>query len=247
MWTSSSNPPSRIRTPCPATKRPRRSCWRRACCAVSSSGRTTATAPSSASAPRAERCFRSRSTSSTASATVRSAIPPATCCASASLAVSELQPPRRVPAWLTVTTATGILVRLGRPHRQGCGLDAVARVELDQDRADVGLHCSFHDVEGASNLGIGVSRAAQRKDVTLAFGQRVDPPPRLRMPAEGRRRLRPAVKFLPFTAGQHLLAVGEEVAGTEAPERYLFDRWPSGGVFAAFVAIIVIAAWYLFK
>jgi hypothetical protein len=29
-----------------------------------------------------------------------------------------------------------------------------------------------------------VSRAEQRKDVTLAFGQRVDPPPRLRMPAE---------------------------------------------------------------
>ena len=59
--------------------------------------------------------------------------------------------------------------------------------------------------------------------------------------------LRPAVKFLPFTAGQHLLAVGGEVAGTEAPEGYLFDRWASGGVFAAFVAIILIAAWYLFK
>ena len=91
-----------------------------------------------------------------------------------------------------------------------------------------------------------MSRAEQRKDVTLAFGQRVDPPPRLRMPAEGRRRLRPAVKFLPFTAGQHLLAVGEEVQAQKRP-RVTCDRWPSGGVFAAFVAIIVIAAWYLFK
>ena len=33
----------------------------------------------------------------------------------------------------------------------------------------------------------------------------------------------------------------------EAPQGYLFDRWASGGVFAAFFATIVIAAWYLFK
>ena len=53
------------------------------------SGPTTATPPSSASAPRVARCCRSRSTSHTASATAPSAIPPATCCASASLAGSE--------------------------------------------------------------------------------------------------------------------------------------------------------------
>jgi ABC-2 type transport system permease protein len=59
--------------------------------------------------------------------------------------------------------------------------------------------------------------------------------------------LQPAVKFLPFLAGQQLVNLSGEAAGTDATELDLFDRWASGGVFAAFVAIILIAAWTLFK
>ena len=52
--------------------------------------------------------------------------------------------------------------------------------------------------------------------------------------------LAPAVKFLPFSAGQRLLYLG----GKDYSE--FFDRWVSGGVLAAFVAIILAAAWTLF-
>jgi ABC-2 type transport system permease protein len=53
--------------------------------------------------------------------------------------------------------------------------------------------------------------------------------------------LAPAVKFLPFTAGQQLVHLGGE-ADVE-----FFARWASGGVFAAFVVIILTVAWTLFK
>jgi ABC-2 type transport system permease protein len=52
--------------------------------------------------------------------------------------------------------------------------------------------------------------------------------------------LAPVVKFLPFTAGQQLVGLGGEV------DIELFDRWPSGGVLAAFVAIVLAAGWTLF-
>jgi ABC-type transport system involved in multi-copper enzyme maturation permease subunit len=48
------------------------------------------------------------------------------------------------------------------------------------------------------------------------------------------------VPFLPFTAGQQLLGLGGE------QDFAFFDRWASGGVFAAFVAIVLAAAWTLF-
>jgi ABC-2 type transport system permease protein len=52
--------------------------------------------------------------------------------------------------------------------------------------------------------------------------------------------LAPVVRFLPFTAGQQLVYLGGEVYGQ------FFDRWVSGGVFAAFVAIVLTVAWTLF-
>ncbi|WP_154697805.1 hypothetical protein [Lentzea guizhouensis] len=52
--------------------------------------------------------------------------------------------------------------------------------------------------------------------------------------------LAPAVKFLPFTAGQQLVHLGGEV------DAEFFGRWLSGGVFAAFVAIILAVAWTSF-
>jgi ABC-type transport system involved in multi-copper enzyme maturation permease subunit len=53
-------------------------------------------------------------------------------------------------------------------------------------------------------------------------------------------RLAPAVKFLPFSAGQRLIHLG----GKDYSE--FFDRWVSGGVLAAFVAITLAVAWTLF-
>jgi ABC-2 type transport system permease protein len=52
--------------------------------------------------------------------------------------------------------------------------------------------------------------------------------------------LAPAIKFLPFTAGQQLVALR---AVTEVD---FLDRWVSGGVFAAFVGVILAVAWTLF-
>jgi ABC-2 type transport system permease protein len=55
----------------------------------------------------------------------------------------------------------------------------------------------------------------------------------------------PVVKFLPFTAGSLLMAVGESMSmGTDYD---FFGRWGSGGVFAAFAGAIIAAAWILFK
>ena len=52
--------------------------------------------------------------------------------------------------------------------------------------------------------------------------------------------LAPAVKFLPFVAGQRLLYVGDKDYSE------FFDRWISGGVFAVFVACVLAVAWTLF-
>ncbi|MGH3876561.1 MAG: hypothetical protein ACRDSK_05920 [Actinophytocola sp.] len=52
--------------------------------------------------------------------------------------------------------------------------------------------------------------------------------------------LGPAIKFLPFTAGQRLLYTGGEVYAE------YFGRWVSGGVLATFVAIVLAAAWTTF-
>lgn len=57
----------------------------------------------------------------------------------------------------------------------------------------------------------------------------------------------PVVKFLPFMAGQRLIATMPFDAGPGAPDFNLFDRWAAGGVFAAFVAIILAVAWYRFQ
>ena len=57
----------------------------------------------------------------------------------------------------------------------------------------------------------------------------------------------PVVKFLPFTAGGRLIATGPLDVGPGGPDFGLFDRWPSGGVFAAFIAIILAVAWYRFQ
>jgi ABC-2 type transport system permease protein len=59
--------------------------------------------------------------------------------------------------------------------------------------------------------------------------------------------LEPVVKFLPFTAGQRLVSLGTEAAGTDASDVDLFGRWAAGGVFAAFVAAILVTAWILFQ
>jgi ABC-2 type transport system permease protein len=52
--------------------------------------------------------------------------------------------------------------------------------------------------------------------------------------------LAPVVKFLPFSAGQRLIYLG----GKDYSE--YFGRWVSGGVLAAFVAIVLAVAWTLF-
>ena len=58
--------------------------------------------------------------------------------------------------------------------------------------------------------------------------------------------LQPVLKFLPFSAGGRLLATGPfEAQG--GPDFDYLDRWASGGVFAAFVGIILVAAWAMFK
>jgi ABC-type transport system involved in multi-copper enzyme maturation permease subunit len=52
--------------------------------------------------------------------------------------------------------------------------------------------------------------------------------------------LAPAVRFLPFSAGQRLLYLG----GKDYSE--FFDRWTSGGVLAVFAACVLAVAWTLF-
>lgn len=57
----------------------------------------------------------------------------------------------------------------------------------------------------------------------------------------------PVVKFLPFNAGAQLMATQDPDYGPNTEAYEFFDRWASGGVFAAFVAIILAVAWYLFQ
>lgn len=52
--------------------------------------------------------------------------------------------------------------------------------------------------------------------------------------------LAPAIRFLPFTAGQQLVALSEPT------EIEFLERWASGGVFAVFVAAVLAVAWTLF-
>jgi ABC-2 type transport system permease protein len=55
----------------------------------------------------------------------------------------------------------------------------------------------------------------------------------------------PVVKFLPFHSGARLMAVDLNV--DMGQDFDYFGRWGSGGVFAVFAALIVTAAWVLFK
>lgn len=57
----------------------------------------------------------------------------------------------------------------------------------------------------------------------------------------------PAVKFLPFTAGGLMMAIGPPDFGPLTPDYDLFGRWASGGIFAASMAVILAAAWWLFQ
>jgi ABC-2 type transport system permease protein len=59
--------------------------------------------------------------------------------------------------------------------------------------------------------------------------------------------LTPVVKFLPFTAGLQLVSAAGEASGGTAEEVGLLSRWPSGAVFAVFVAITLVAAGTLFR
>ncbi|AVT33689.1 hypothetical protein C6361_34385 [Plantactinospora sp. BC1] len=58
--------------------------------------------------------------------------------------------------------------------------------------------------------------------------------------------LAPMIKFLPFSAGLRLVDLSGTAALTDADNFDLFDRWAAGGVFTAFVAIVLTAAWTLF-
>jgi ABC-2 type transport system permease protein len=55
----------------------------------------------------------------------------------------------------------------------------------------------------------------------------------------------PVVKFLPFQSGARMMAVDLNV--DMGQDFDYFGRWGSGGVFAVFAALIVTAAWILFK
>jgi ABC-type transport system involved in multi-copper enzyme maturation permease subunit len=59
--------------------------------------------------------------------------------------------------------------------------------------------------------------------------------------------LQPSLKFLPFSAGGQLMATEAVNNNGDGPDFDYFDRWVSGGVFAIFVAVILIVAWTLFK
>lgn len=56
----------------------------------------------------------------------------------------------------------------------------------------------------------------------------------------------PAVKFLPFMAGDRLISIDPGNVGGAA-DFNLLDRWPSGGVFALFVIMVVGVAWLRFR
>jgi ABC-2 type transport system permease protein len=58
--------------------------------------------------------------------------------------------------------------------------------------------------------------------------------------------LQPALKFLPFGAGQRLIAM-EDYDAMGGPDFDYLDRWASGGVFAGFTLLILLIAWLLFK
>jgi ABC-2 type transport system permease protein len=53
----------------------------------------------------------------------------------------------------------------------------------------------------------------------------------------------PVVKFLPFSSGARLM----QLPLMDLPEFDYFGRWGSGAVFAVFAAVIIAAAWTLFK
>ncbi|MEV0716608.1 hypothetical protein [Asanoa sp. NPDC050611] len=59
--------------------------------------------------------------------------------------------------------------------------------------------------------------------------------------------LLPVVRYLPFTAGLQLVSAAGEASGGLAEEVGLFTRWPSGAVFAVFVALAVAGAGALFR
>ncbi|THV40773.1 ABC transporter permease [Glycomyces buryatensis] len=57
--------------------------------------------------------------------------------------------------------------------------------------------------------------------------------------------LEPAVKFLPFNAGSRLMIL--DLSDAEDLGGDMLSRWEGGAVFALFAAIIMAAAWTLFK
>lgn len=58
----------------------------------------------------------------------------------------------------------------------------------------------------------------------------------------------PVVKFLPFSSGARLMSLDlSMMSGEGMPDFDYFGRWGSGGVFAAFAALIIAGAWILFK
>jgi ABC-2 type transport system permease protein len=59
--------------------------------------------------------------------------------------------------------------------------------------------------------------------------------------------LAPAVKFLPFTAGQQLISYAGEASGGDATEIHMLARWPSATVFLVFTAAALAAALALFR
>ena len=59
--------------------------------------------------------------------------------------------------------------------------------------------------------------------------------------------LAPAVKFLPFTAGQQLIGYAGEASGGDATEIHMFSRWPSAAVMVTFVAAALLAALIQFR
>ncbi|NED98461.1 ABC transporter permease subunit [Phytoactinopolyspora alkaliphila] len=58
--------------------------------------------------------------------------------------------------------------------------------------------------------------------------------------------LQPLLKFLPFSAGQRLIATEPYEPGG-GPDFDFYGQWASGGVFAAFAVVLLLVAWALFK